>query len=263
MKSTKHKAGTVLFRKGDEADHLYILAEGHVEFIEIGVVIGPGQMFGEIAFFAPDKRRTLSARCSEECLVLSINQSTVRQLYYQNPAFGFEIVGLVANRLSADVARLQDQLTDRAALGLSRRASRRRLGALGLRRLRLRRLPSDDSSASASIESSSPLIESAESSASFERAMRSGAMSAPSRAPSGTASARSPVPIASLSLLVRTGVAPPSSPSSASVFRRVAPWMSLPLSEVSLGPRVSASRPRACLGARSPPRMLLWDMIAP
>jgi CRP/FNR family cyclic AMP-dependent transcriptional regulator len=116
MKSTRHKAGTVLFSKGDAAEHLYILAEGHVEFIEIGVTIGPGQMFGEIAFFAPDNRRTLSARCSEDCLVLSINQSTVRQLYFQNPAFGFQIVGLIANRLSADVARLQDQLTDRAAL---------------------------------------------------------------------------------------------------------------------------------------------------
>ena len=116
MKSTRHKAGTVLFSKGDAAEHLYILAEGRVEFIEIGVTIGPGQMFGEIAFFAPDKRRTLSARCSEDCLVLSINQSTVRQLYFQHPAFGFEIVGLIANRLSADVARLQDQLTDRAAL---------------------------------------------------------------------------------------------------------------------------------------------------
>ncbi len=116
MKSTRHKAGEILFSKGDEAEHLYILAEGHVEFIEIGVTIGPGQMFGEIAFFAPDNRRTLSARCSEDCLVLSINQSTVRQLYFQNPAFGFQIVGLIANRLSADVARLQDQLTDRAAL---------------------------------------------------------------------------------------------------------------------------------------------------
>ncbi len=116
MKSTRLKPGTILFHKGDEAEHLYILAEGHVEFVEIGVVIGPGQMFGEIAFFAPDKRRTLSARCVDECLMLSINQSTVRQLYYQNPAFGFEIVGLVANRLSADVARLEDRLTDRAAL---------------------------------------------------------------------------------------------------------------------------------------------------
>jgi CRP/FNR family transcriptional regulator, cyclic AMP receptor protein len=67
-------------------------------------------VFGEIAFFAPSKRRTLTARCTEDSLVLSVNQSTVRQLYFQNPAFGFELVGLVAGRLSADVARLQEQL---------------------------------------------------------------------------------------------------------------------------------------------------------
>jgi CRP/FNR family cyclic AMP-dependent transcriptional regulator len=42
--------------------------------------------------------------------VLSVNQSTVKELYYQNPGFGFELVGLVAGRLTADVARLQEQL---------------------------------------------------------------------------------------------------------------------------------------------------------
>jgi CRP/FNR family cyclic AMP-dependent transcriptional regulator len=110
MKSEKHKAGEVLFIKGALAEHLYVLVEGKVEFVEIGVTIGPGQMFGEIAFFAPHGRRTLTARCSEDCVVLSINQSTVRQLYYQNPAFGFEIVGLIAARLTADVDRLQKQL---------------------------------------------------------------------------------------------------------------------------------------------------------
>ena len=116
MQARKHKAGELLFSQGDQADHLYILAEGRVEFPEIGASIGPGQMFGEIAFFTPDGRRTLSARCSEDSLVLSVNQSTMRQLYYQNPSFGFEIVGLIANRLSADKARLEDRLTDRQAL---------------------------------------------------------------------------------------------------------------------------------------------------
>jgi CRP/FNR family cyclic AMP-dependent transcriptional regulator len=110
MKASRRKAGDVLFRQGDLAEHLYILAEGRVEFVEIGASVGPGQMFGEIAFFAPDRRRTQTARCSEDCLVLSVNQSTVRQLYFQNPSFGFEIVGLIAGRLSADVARLQEQL---------------------------------------------------------------------------------------------------------------------------------------------------------
>jgi CRP/FNR family transcriptional regulator, cyclic AMP receptor protein len=115
MKSTKHKAGDVIFRQGDEAEHLYILAAGRVEFVEIGASLGPGQMFGEIAFFTPDRRRTLSARCAEDCLVLSINQSTMRELYFQNPSFGFEIVGLIAGRLLADTTRLRGQLAEKHA----------------------------------------------------------------------------------------------------------------------------------------------------
>jgi CRP/FNR family cyclic AMP-dependent transcriptional regulator len=115
MKSSKRKAGDVLFRQGDEAEHLYILVEGRVEFVEIGASVGPGEMFGEIAFFTPDRRRTLTARCSEDCLVLSLNQSTMRELYFQNPAFGFEIVGLIAGRLLADTTRLRGQLAERPA----------------------------------------------------------------------------------------------------------------------------------------------------
>jgi len=110
MKSSKRKAGETLFRKGDEAEHLYILVEGRVDFPEIGASVAPGEIFGEIAFFSPERRRTLSARCGEDCVLLSIDQSTVRQLYYQNPGFGFEIVGLIAGRLSADAARLRAQL---------------------------------------------------------------------------------------------------------------------------------------------------------
>ena len=52
------------------------------------------------------------AICAEDCVLLSIDQSTVRQLYYQNPEFGFEIVGLIAGRLTADLARLRSQLTE-------------------------------------------------------------------------------------------------------------------------------------------------------
>ena len=115
MKATRRQAGEVLFSQGDEANELYLLAEGRVEFVEIGQSVGPGRVFGEIAFFAPDKRRTLTARCAEDCLVLSVNQSTVRQMYYQNPAFGFELIGLVAGRLSADIVRLQGQLVEARA----------------------------------------------------------------------------------------------------------------------------------------------------
>jgi CRP-like cAMP-binding protein len=115
MRSAKMKAGSVLFRRGDEADRLYLLAAGKVELVEIGVVLQAGTIFGEIAFFSPDRQRKLTARCADDCTVLSIDESTVRQLYYQNPAFGFELISLVAGRLSADIERLQRQLAEAQA----------------------------------------------------------------------------------------------------------------------------------------------------
>lgn len=113
MKRRKLKAGAVLFRKGDHADQLYMLASGRIELVEIGTELPAGRIFGEIAFFAPDRRRTLTARCVEKSEVLAINESTVRQLYFQNPAFGFQVIGLVAGRLSADIRRLEASLEAR------------------------------------------------------------------------------------------------------------------------------------------------------
>jgi len=112
MVRTKRKAGEVLFHKGDQADHLYFLADGQIELVEIGAFIEPGTMFGAIAFFAPDKRRTLTARCTTKCTVLTIDEGTLKQLYYQNPEFGFQLIGLVAGRLTADKQRLEQQLAN-------------------------------------------------------------------------------------------------------------------------------------------------------
>lgn len=110
MRAKKMRAGTVLFRKGDIGDRLYLLADGRLELVEIGGSIEPGHIFGEIAFFSPDRRRQLTVRCAVNSTVLSIDESTVRQLYYQNPAFGFKMIELVAERFSADVARLNEAL---------------------------------------------------------------------------------------------------------------------------------------------------------
>ena len=110
MKARRLKGGTWLFRKGDLADHLYCLVEGKIELVEIGLRLEPGKIFGEIAFFAPDRRRTLSARCVGDCSVLMIDEVTLKQLYHQNPSFGFHLMGLVAARLSQDVRRIEERL---------------------------------------------------------------------------------------------------------------------------------------------------------
>ena len=114
MKRRRLKAGTVLFRKGELARELYMLTQGRIELVEIGTELPAGRVFGEIAFFAPDRRRTMTARCTEDSEVLAINESTVNQLYYQNPAFGFQMIGLVADRLGADIRRLEATLQARS-----------------------------------------------------------------------------------------------------------------------------------------------------
>ena len=88
----------------------FMLADGRIELVETGGSLLPGQIFGEIAFFSPDRRRRLTARCAETCTVLSIDESTVKQLYYQNPAFGFKMIELVASRFAADVDRVNTDL---------------------------------------------------------------------------------------------------------------------------------------------------------
>ena len=112
MRPRKLKPGTVLFRKGDLGDHLYCVVDGQIELVEIGAMLLPGKIFGEIAFFAPDRRRTLTARCVAAATVLSIDEGTVKQLVYQNPALGFHLMGLVAGRLSEDIRRFEKRLAE-------------------------------------------------------------------------------------------------------------------------------------------------------
>lgn len=113
MKRRRYRAGSQVFAKGDTADHLYLLVEGELELAESGRLIEPGRIFGEIAFFAPDRRRTQTALCRTACTVLRIDETTFRSLYFQDPAFGFEIVRLIAARLSADVRRLEEKMAAR------------------------------------------------------------------------------------------------------------------------------------------------------
>lgn len=115
MKARKLKAGTVLFRKGDRASSLHLLAEGQMELSDIGAPMQAGRIFGEVALFSPSRVRSHSVRCVTACTVLEIHESTVRQLYFQNPSFGIHLIELLATNYSADIARAEQQLVQRPA----------------------------------------------------------------------------------------------------------------------------------------------------
>ena len=98
-----------------DAETETILPDGRMELVDIGQMLQPGKLFGEIAFFSPSRRRTRTARCVDDCTVLMIDETTVKELYFQNPSFGFHLIGLVAGRLSSDVERLEKQLAEKSS----------------------------------------------------------------------------------------------------------------------------------------------------
>ena len=109
-KSDPRKAGEVLFHKGDAGDRLYYLRKGRVRFEEFGIEISDGALFGELAFFLEDGSRTQTARCVTDCDLLSISERQLKQLYFQNPKFGWFLVRLIAQRLSENLVRVRAQI---------------------------------------------------------------------------------------------------------------------------------------------------------
>jgi hypothetical protein len=115
MKARRLKTGQTLFSKGDPADRLFLLVEGHMELAEIGQPLTAGRIFGEVALFSPNHVRTHTVLCLTPCVVLEIHESTVKQLYYQHPSFGFHLIELLASRLSSDVERAEQRAATAAA----------------------------------------------------------------------------------------------------------------------------------------------------
>ncbi len=109
------KAGDVLFRKTDKADSMYFVVSGEFEVSELGVSIGAGQVLGELGLLAPDQVRTQTIRCVKDAEILHIAYDQVRQLYFQNPKFGFYFLQLTSRRLFENIARLEKRLAEKGA----------------------------------------------------------------------------------------------------------------------------------------------------
>ncbi|MEO8715550.1 MAG: cyclic nucleotide-binding domain-containing protein [Acetobacteraceae bacterium] len=104
------KAGEVLFRKGDPAEEMFYTVSGHYRLVESGIELPTGEVVGELGLLAPEQRRTQTLECVKGGEMLVIRYSSVRELYYQNPRFGFFFLQLATKRLFQNHARLEAQL---------------------------------------------------------------------------------------------------------------------------------------------------------
>lgn len=93
------RPGEILFAKGDFADCMYFIVSGKIALEEIDRVIGPGELFGEVGLFSPERRRTQSARCIQAAELLSIDAQEIERVCVQRPEVAFTLLRLITMRL--------------------------------------------------------------------------------------------------------------------------------------------------------------------
>jgi CRP/FNR family cyclic AMP-dependent transcriptional regulator len=95
----RFKAGDIIMKRGDYATAAFFIVSGEVEIVDTGVVLGSGTLLGEIGLFAPDGRRTGTVRCKTDALAAQLDYDRFKELYFQNPEFGFHLLHLIVARL--------------------------------------------------------------------------------------------------------------------------------------------------------------------
>jgi CRP/FNR family cyclic AMP-dependent transcriptional regulator len=112
----KYKRGSIIIKKDDTADYLYVLLSGQVHaFIDdeagkrvIVNTIGSDELFGELAMFSGDKR-SASILAAENCEVLIIQRDDVLRAIREFPDFCFNVIQRLSkkiNSLTEDVSCL-------------------------------------------------------------------------------------------------------------------------------------------------------------
>ena len=107
MRRMSFTKGHTIFAKGEPAHGVYFIVSGQVHFPEVDEHAGSGLLFGEISIFTHEGRRTLSCVCETDVEVLYMTNEELKELYFQNPEFGFHLVRLIVGRMKRQIDQLQ------------------------------------------------------------------------------------------------------------------------------------------------------------
>lgn len=111
------KSGDILFREGEPAEHLYIVAQGKLEInMASGTddelvlnVINEGEYIGEMGIIMPGGRRTAGARARGEVMLLSMSRSQFQELLQRHPELANAMVSVLSQRLdNTNVSTFRD-----------------------------------------------------------------------------------------------------------------------------------------------------------
>jgi CRP/FNR family transcriptional regulator, cyclic AMP receptor protein len=108
------RAGELLFREGAPAREMFFVVSGRFWVRERQVAIEPGEVFGELGLLNSGQARTASVECTEDGQLLRISYDQVKQLYVQDPKFGFYFLHLVSKRLFHNLSIASQQSVPQA-----------------------------------------------------------------------------------------------------------------------------------------------------
>lgn len=114
----EHKRNTKLFHHGDPGDKLYLILEGKVRISrevpgmgeEALAVLGPGQIFGEMALL-DESPRSADAIAHEKCRVLAVPRDGFDDLLYLNKELAYEVLWSIVRMLLKRLRETNDKLT--------------------------------------------------------------------------------------------------------------------------------------------------------
>jgi len=119
MHKHSYRKGAILFQKGDHADEMFYILSGTCRIKELDLRLDAGQMVGELGFLTPDQQRTQTVECLDNVEMLTITYDKVRELYFQNPSFGYYFLRLASERLLQNVDRMERSIGSRNQASLA------------------------------------------------------------------------------------------------------------------------------------------------
>jgi CRP/FNR family transcriptional regulator, cyclic AMP receptor protein len=113
-----HPLGTMIFQHGDAGDKLYLILEGKIRISrnvpgmgeEALAVLGPGQVFGEMALL-DESPRSADARVHERCRLLTIPKDGFDDLLFLHKDLAYEVLWSIVRMLVRRLRETTDKLT--------------------------------------------------------------------------------------------------------------------------------------------------------
>jgi CRP-like cAMP-binding protein len=71
--------------------------------LEIGKTLSSGTLIGEIGVFGRHQQRVATVVCLTDCELYELSESRAKELYYQNPSFGYAVLQMIIARLIENI----------------------------------------------------------------------------------------------------------------------------------------------------------------